>query len=199
MSTHPPRAAGHPDGGPAARERILEAAEDVFAERGFAAGTTKRIAQAAGVTEGLVFYYFGTKQGLLDALLEERSLGDELSELAAAVAEERDPRRLLRILGDRIREGLRQRERFARILLAQSYLDPVVRERLQTIHRQRVTLLAEALDEAAPGAVEPSRARAIAHLLLGSLLLSVTLDDPEEPEIPLEALVDALLPAPPAS
>lgn len=57
---------------PDTRARILDAAERLFAERGFDATPTARIAQTAGVPKGLLFYYFPTKTDLLRALVGER-------------------------------------------------------------------------------------------------------------------------------
>ena len=48
-------------------ERILEAALDVIAERGYAAATTRRIAEAAGINEVTLFRRFGNKKKLLMA------------------------------------------------------------------------------------------------------------------------------------
>ncbi|GAA1848198.1 TetR/AcrR family transcriptional regulator [Pseudonocardia ailaonensis] len=53
-----------------ARERILVAAEELFAERGFDATPTSRIAERADVPKGLVHYYFARKIDLLAALVE---------------------------------------------------------------------------------------------------------------------------------
>lgn len=53
-----------------AAERILAAAEQVFARRGFFAATTDDVAREAGVSKGLVFNYFKTKDDLLEAILE---------------------------------------------------------------------------------------------------------------------------------
>lgn len=58
-----------------ARERILAAAEEMFAEFGFDATPTSRIAARAGVPKGLVHYYFRRKPDLLTALV--RRLPDE--------------------------------------------------------------------------------------------------------------------------
>jgi AcrR family transcriptional regulator len=58
-----------PSGEPA-RERILQAAEELFAESGFDATPTSRIAQRAGVPKGLVHYYFKRKPDLLAALVD---------------------------------------------------------------------------------------------------------------------------------
>lgn len=53
-----------------AKERILCAAEALFAESGFDATPTSRIAEQAGVPKGLVHYYFRRKVDLLEALVE---------------------------------------------------------------------------------------------------------------------------------
>jgi AcrR family transcriptional regulator len=55
---------------PSARERILGAAEELFAEFGFDATPTSKIAARAGVPKGLVHYYFQRKTDLLSALVE---------------------------------------------------------------------------------------------------------------------------------
>lgn len=52
-----------------ARERILTAAEKLFAAAGFDATPTSRIAEQAGVPKGLVHYYFRRKPDLLVALV----------------------------------------------------------------------------------------------------------------------------------
>jgi AcrR family transcriptional regulator len=49
----------------ASRAAILEAARQVFAERGYARATIREIARRAGVTHGLVMRHFGSKEQLL--------------------------------------------------------------------------------------------------------------------------------------
>jgi len=49
---------------------ILDAATGLFASDGFHATSTRRIAAAAGVSEGTVFHYFNTKNALLLAILD---------------------------------------------------------------------------------------------------------------------------------
>lgn len=51
-------------------DRILTAASDLFAQRGYKATTTRAIAEAAGVNEVTLFRRFGSKQGILRALGE---------------------------------------------------------------------------------------------------------------------------------
>jgi AcrR family transcriptional regulator len=50
-----------------ARARIRDAAIALFADRGIAASSVRDIAQAAGVSSGLVRHHFGSKEGLRDA------------------------------------------------------------------------------------------------------------------------------------
>jgi AcrR family transcriptional regulator len=72
VSTHLSQVADGRPGTPAltARQRrILEAAVEVFAERGFEGATTAAIAQRAGVAEGTLFKRYRTKRDLLLAVL----------------------------------------------------------------------------------------------------------------------------------
>ncbi|MEV0704539.1 TetR/AcrR family transcriptional regulator [Saccharopolyspora sp. NPDC050389] len=71
-------AAAPGDQGASARERILAAAGELFAEHGFDATPTSRIAERAEVPKGLIHYYFRRKQDLLTALVER--LPEELVE-----------------------------------------------------------------------------------------------------------------------
>jgi len=53
------------------REQILDAARGCFARYGFAGTTTKSVAQAAGISEGLLFRHFSTKAALYAEILAE--------------------------------------------------------------------------------------------------------------------------------
>ena len=55
---------------PAARAKIIAAAEDLFAARGFAGAAVRDIAAEAGVNPAMIHYYFGNKEGLYRAVLE---------------------------------------------------------------------------------------------------------------------------------
>lgn len=52
----------------ARRIKILEAAQSVFAEKGFHDATIAEIARAAGVSEGSIYEYFSSKEGVLFAI-----------------------------------------------------------------------------------------------------------------------------------
>jgi len=72
---------------PDARERILDAAEGAFSQGGFAAARVAAIADAAGVNKAMLYYYYGSKSELYQAVLE-RTFGqvDEMIQGALAAA-----------------------------------------------------------------------------------------------------------------
>src|SRR3954470_5390933 len=71
------------------RQQIIRAAIDVFAKHGFQGATTKQIAEAAGVSEAIIFRHFATKQDLYGAIIDfkgQESGKDELMEEVRALA-----------------------------------------------------------------------------------------------------------------
>lgn len=80
MPPAPPRRRGRPSaqttpGGDAAvRDHLLQAALELFAAQGIAATPLTQIARRAGVTPALLHYYFGSREKLIEALVEERLL-----------------------------------------------------------------------------------------------------------------------------
>src|SRR5437660_12011340 len=81
---------GSPAGGK--RERILDAAVRVFAEKGFFGAKVSEIAREAGVADGTIYLYFKSKDDLLISLFEDRmeringALRSELARLDSAEA-----------------------------------------------------------------------------------------------------------------
>jgi AcrR family transcriptional regulator len=58
----------------ATRQRILESAAQLFAERGWAHSAMQEVAHRAGVTRGAVYWHFRDQNDLLEALLDETQL-----------------------------------------------------------------------------------------------------------------------------
>jgi AcrR family transcriptional regulator len=55
------------------RDQILATAVNLFSRNGFRGTTTKEIAQAAGVSEAMVFRHFANKEALYAAILEDKN------------------------------------------------------------------------------------------------------------------------------
>jgi AcrR family transcriptional regulator len=84
-----------------ARDRqasLIVAAASLFAAKGFNGTTTKEIANAAGVSEGLVFKYFPTKRMLYTAILAEKVTVNELLESVEAAAKKQDDYRVFTMI-----------------------------------------------------------------------------------------------------
>lgn len=77
------------------REKIILASLKLFAKNGYDATPTTLVAKEAGVSEGLIFKHFGTKQGLLDAVFAkgEAKLAVLFSQI---IAKEENAREMIR-------------------------------------------------------------------------------------------------------
>jgi AcrR family transcriptional regulator len=76
------------------QENILTAALKLFAQEGYASTSTQKVAREAGVSEGLIFRHFGSKEGLLSAIM--RRSEEETKRLMAGIVMTTDPKEMLR-------------------------------------------------------------------------------------------------------
>jgi AcrR family transcriptional regulator len=120
---------------PELRERILAAAFHVLMEQGYAAATTREIAAQARVSKRELYALFGSKQGILAALIESRA--DSMRMPLAAMADIRTRAHLATALA---RYGTN---------LMQAVLQPapLALFRLAFIDAERSPELARSLDE----------------------------------------------------
>ena len=90
-----------------ARERLLETATALFAEKGYASASVREIVEKAGVSKPVLYYYFKSKEGLFYAILEwaaevQQEILNEIFEARGTVLE-----RFI-FLYRRVYEGIRQ-------------------------------------------------------------------------------------------
>ncbi|MEU8464508.1 TetR family transcriptional regulator [Streptomyces sp. NPDC029003] len=69
-----PQPAERPRNAAATRLRLLDAAGELFAERGYERTTVRAIAERAGANQALLFRYFGSKHGLLTEVVARGGL-----------------------------------------------------------------------------------------------------------------------------
>ena len=69
------------------RSQLLTVAVTLFSQRGFRGTTTKEIAQAAGVSEAMVFRHFATKEELYAAILDHKMCSGERFDPAKMASE----------------------------------------------------------------------------------------------------------------
>jgi AcrR family transcriptional regulator len=178
------------------RERLLDAALALFAERGFEATTTKLIAERAGVPNGLIYYYFGTKEKLLECLLGERTF---LPDLQARVTEARanrdaDPRLTLIEICTEFHAALRRNKPFARIISREAHLRPVASNLVRQLADQVLALIEAFLEDAQQqGKLRSLDTEMVAHALFSSLMMGALLWEFDAPRRSIERLVEVLL------
>jgi AcrR family transcriptional regulator len=74
----------------AAPDALLETAFRVFGERGYRATRLEEVAEAAGMTKGAIYYYFGSKEDLLRQALQRRHRA-VFAEIAEALRAQHGP------------------------------------------------------------------------------------------------------------
>lgn len=100
--------------------QILRVAVGLFSKKGFGGTTTKEIAQAAGVSEAMVFRHYSTKQELYTAILDHKACsGDAMNpkELVAEALQEKDDRAVFQRLALGALEHHEADPEFQRLLL----------------------------------------------------------------------------------
>ncbi|HEY8493625.1 MAG TPA: helix-turn-helix domain-containing protein, partial [Myxococcota bacterium] len=99
------------------RERILAAATELIAERGYAATSIDALCRRAGVVRTAIYWHFGSKEGLV-APVVERVASAWIEEIQKSVYLEGDPlARLERFLAS-LRELVLHRSQLLRLLAA---------------------------------------------------------------------------------
>ena len=130
----------------AAEEALLDAAERLLVEVGYAGITTRRLAEEAGVNHGLVHYYFGSNENLLVRALErftERLIARQRELYAANIRFVEKWRTAMRYL---VREDLTY-EKVWLELQALGWNKPDLRARLARVNEEWRTVLTEAFAE----------------------------------------------------
>jgi len=102
------------------RLQILRIAVRLFSQRGFRGTTTKEIAQAAGVSEAMVFRHFANKEELYTAILDHKACEGEIEdpcELVADAVRQKDDRAVFETLAFSALEHHERDRQFLRLLL----------------------------------------------------------------------------------
>jgi len=148
------------------REKILEAAEVLFARRGLSGTRVREIAEAAGVNVATLYIYFPSKQDLYEAVLERgvRPLVEMMSEFAAG---ERGSR-AMELLFNQVMHHLGTRPYFSRLV----YLEAISEGRHlpELVNRWLRPVLEHALGEARRGTMSPPWDESLSPLVVASFI-----------------------------
>ncbi|MDN3358731.1 TetR/AcrR family transcriptional regulator [Actinomadura sp. DC4] len=152
------------------RARILDAAEKLFAEEGYDATPTSRVAERAGVYKGLVFHYFARKIDLLLALVERVPI-EEIASLEAEVVPGDVAATLLNVAADF--DVWYSRSSGSRLILfREAATHPEVSGALAEMNARLIGLVHRALDGALGDGAVPERRRTAAATTFAIALLN---------------------------
>jgi AcrR family transcriptional regulator len=151
------------------RQVIIETAERLFAEHGYGATSTARIAHEAGVPSGLVFYHFATKLDLLLAIVNERPTP---SAVLRSAARGRSVRGRLRAVVSTMADEL-EHNRAARIIVfREAQARPEIASRAAELFAEAAATVADILS-GADDLADPARVRTAAELVVSRVFLDI--------------------------
>jgi AcrR family transcriptional regulator len=174
---------------PARKERILAAAADLLAHRGYAAVAMADIGAAAGITGSGIYRHFDSKSAVLVALFD-RVIDDLLRNASTIVEESPDEREtLVRLVADQVRMVSGERE-VMRVYHTEIHnLPEEDRRRLRRKQRLYLEEWVHVLGELRPD-LSDSEARTIVHAAIGAIQ-SILFHDSGLPTAHLERIMTA--------
>ncbi len=177
----------------------MDAALRVFAQKGFARSTNRDIAREAGITTGLIYHYFDSKEALLKAIIEVRSPLQMVRSLSPQMLA-MPPEALLRLLVGQMLNIIEQ-ERFVqliRVFLPEATYSPEVSS-LGLSSIQEATQLLEGYLKAKmeSGELRHENAGLAAQVIMGSVMSLVLrrqiLRDPAALQYTHQEIVDSVV------
>src|SRR5207302_7545468 len=168
---------------PRRREQIVRATIRCLARDGYSGLTMKRVAREAGVSQGILHYYFTDKRAILVAALGTVTTGLDRRVAAAQSRGARDPRaRLLALVGACLRLAVEEREFW--IVFVEFWGEMMHDRRLRAINaalyermrRQIGTLIAQGIRAGTFRRVDRLQAAAVILALVDGVSLQLTFD-----------------------
>lgn len=170
------------------REQIRKAAFQLFAEEGYSNTSISAVAKKAGVSKGLIYHYFDSKEEILGAIFDQLvEVGDEILDFPADFTP-----------ADKVRQTLEgtfkfieEQSRVGRLMIALA-LQPetfgTLKPKIDEVNRSQMTLYIEMLQEL--GYENPElEAYRLGAMMDGILLGFITMGD----EYPLEEMKQKIL------
>jgi AcrR family transcriptional regulator len=185
------------------RQEILQAAAELFAEKGYQRTSVREIAARAGIAPGTIYLYFDSKGdlliGLMKCLAELEDLGEEVEQALRS-----DARAFLTTMFRNRMGRVIESEEMLRAILPQMLVQPALREQF---HREFVAPVIDLMERYVETRIEkgdlqpvdvPLTVRAVQSMFIGLLLMRILDDDAlrerwdEMPEVVATLLFEGL-------
>ena len=154
------------------RKRILEAAQKLFARKGYSATTTKDLATTAKVAEGTLFRHFNSKKAILVEVATQGWV-EILTELLMELSEMANYRAIAPLLRKRM-GNLHKNGDMMRVCFMEAQFHPELQERIQAEVIDKMTDVAEAFFQTAMdrGVYRQMDSRVVARVFLGMFAIA---------------------------
>jgi AcrR family transcriptional regulator len=131
------------------RNHILCVAEKLFAQNGFNGTSVRDIAEEAHVNISMISYYFGSKEGLMQALFKERTAHIIPMLEEVVYSESLTPLQKLDFLVDDFVERSVKKIRFHKILVSEQMVEknPVITELINQLRKKNTELIQHLIAE----------------------------------------------------
>jgi len=120
----------------AKQKQIIDVAEGLFAQKGFAGTSVRDIAQEAEINVSMISYYFGSKEKLIEALFELRMVQSRLQLETILSNEDLTPIQKVYIMIDGVIERLMGNQSFHKIMMREqlsSERTPVISDHIMDL------------------------------------------------------------------
>mgnify|MGYP006300306827 CR=1 FL=1 len=154
------------------QQNILMTALRLFAEEGFDAIPTSRIAREAGVSEGLIFRHFGNKEGLLKSIVNHGIADTEVP--IKELSELEDPNQVMEGFFDFVERSLDDPNRFWPLQMSLKYQKPELAAHYD--NHPSMQLLNTTLEKAFEkmGYAHPFEERRMVNIMLTGIFLNLS-------------------------
>ena len=154
------------------RTRILRAAQQLFARKGFDGTTAKDLARKAGVSEGTIFRYFANKKAILIQLATEGWV-EILTDLLTELSEMASDRAVAQVMRRRMLH-IHENVDLMRICFFEAQFHPELRDRIQSEVIVKMNDVAEAFVETAMerGVYRRMNPKVVARVFVGMFAIA---------------------------
>jgi len=125
--------------------QLLDTAELLFSQKGFEGTSVRDIAEAAGINTAMISYYFGSKEKLMEAIFERRSMNIKEKVDLLMKDDRLDPfQKIFSLLDDYI-DKIMLRKKFHRIMLCEQVINqnPIIVEMMAKMKSRHSTSINE--------------------------------------------------------
>lgn len=173
------------------KEQLLDVATYLFAKYGLEGTTTKDIAKAAGVSPGLLYHYYASKEELLLSVVKRFSESESFSQRLQSYFELPVEDGLARIVTELGEEMRRNKEVFWIIMRAAAIFPTVGQALREQRSQDRSGLVRYFETKMDQGELRPLDPQATASLLIHVVMMNYITE--EESDFKVEEFVDSLL------